>query len=124
MKDSQKLLDALPSRWRPWRKPKTSKELKRLREIHRAQHAAKGREYWGKIPVSFRAALIEAHGGFSDKHADQPYEHLTPALQEIANAAAVSPGGIVSLKRLVELGVLNGEAACYRHAPKYPWQRP
>lgn len=86
------------------------------------ERTVKGRSYWKLLSIRQRVALIEAHGGFSEKHADQIYDHLTPSLKEIANEAAITPGGIIKLERLFEIGVLDGNAYDNKTLKAYSWQ--
>ncbi len=81
-----------------------------------------GQRYWETLSYDQRKSLIEAHGGFSEKHASQPYSSLTGSLKEIANEAAISPGGIIPIERCFELEILDRNA--YKNHPpvgKYPW---
>lgn len=83
-----------------------------------------GKEYWDILSRKQRECLIEAHGGFSCKHASQEYRDLTPSLQEIANEAADTPGGIVKTERLAEIGALCDKWYAREKAAmkgEYPW---
>lgn len=82
----------------------------------------RGQAYWQTLSITQRVALLLAHGGFSEKHADQRYDDLSRSLQELANEAAITPGGIVKLDRLIKLGVLNGKSF-EGDRPTYWWTR-
>lgn len=82
----------------------------------------KGKKYWDILCIAQRRILLAAHGGFSDKYCDMPYSSLTESLQQICNEAAITPGGIIPLKRLTKIGVLN-PSAFSEDSPEYWWSR-
>jgi len=80
----------------------------------------KGKAYWDILCIAQRISLIAAHGGFSPKYCGDRYEDLTESLQQIFNEAAITPGGIIPLKRLVKIGVLSAYSP-EENPPKFWW---